>query len=157
MQIAAPQAMPLAVVRLRAGMSGWEVIGPTGKGNRRAKPPSAHLAIWRSLPVRRMTIFGRMTASGHCPEAVMPEFESPRWSSACAPNAIDRTAKLRKGRRRVDFTPKPEGKMVTPEEGTYIGRDHQLAAGSVAPRPRRKGWRMVLWILLPLLLLLAVV
>jgi membrane fusion protein, multidrug efflux system len=47
--------------------------------------------------------------------------------------------------------------MVTPEEGTYIGRDHQLVAGPVPPRPRRKGLRMVLWILLPLLLLLAFV
>jgi membrane fusion protein, multidrug efflux system len=47
--------------------------------------------------------------------------------------------------------------MVTPEEDTYIGRDHQLEAGPVPPRPRRKGWRMVLWILLPLLLVLAFV
>ena len=57
----------------------------------------------------------------------------------------------------MDLTPKPEGKMVTPEEGTYIGRDHQLAAGAVTPRPRRKGLRMVLWTLLLLLLLLAFV
>jgi membrane fusion protein, multidrug efflux system len=46
--------------------------------------------------------------------------------------------------------------MVTPEENTYIGPDHQLAAGPVPPRPRRK-WRIVLWILLPLILLLAFV
>jgi multidrug efflux system membrane fusion protein len=46
--------------------------------------------------------------------------------------------------------------MVTPEEETYIGPEHQLAAGPVPARPRRKVLRTVLWILLPLLLLLAI-
>ncbi len=44
--------------------------------------------------------------------------------------------------------------MVTPEEKTYIGPDHQLAARA---RPRHKALRMVVWILLPLILLLAIV
>jgi membrane fusion protein, multidrug efflux system len=46
--------------------------------------------------------------------------------------------------------------MVIPEEETYIGPEHQLAAGPVPARPRRKGLRILLWILLPLLLLLAI-
>jgi membrane fusion protein, multidrug efflux system len=47
--------------------------------------------------------------------------------------------------------------LVTPEEDTYIGPEHQLAAGPVPARPRRKGLRILLWILLPLILVLAFV
>jgi multidrug efflux system membrane fusion protein len=47
--------------------------------------------------------------------------------------------------------------MVTPEEATYIGPEHQLAAGPAPARPRHKGLWIVLWILLPLILLLAIV
>ena len=44
--------------------------------------------------------------------------------------------------------------IETPEEHSYIGPDHQIAARA---RPRHKALRMVLWILLPLILLLAIV
>jgi membrane fusion protein, multidrug efflux system len=44
--------------------------------------------------------------------------------------------------------------METPEEHSYIGPDHQIAARR---RPPRKALRMVLWILLPLALVLAFV
>jgi len=47
--------------------------------------------------------------------------------------------------------------MVTPEEATYMGPEHQLAAGPVPARPRRKVLRTVLWILLPLLVVFALV